>query len=210
MVEILYGLLWWLFDPILWSVPFVAVCMFAVYRILFFGLYSLFEFGSATLNARKEGVKSYGSLNVLLFGVLWIVALFVFTTLNVNRFLSVYLCFCTIFAAYGISELYARVIWFRQLVGAYSLMSVLKGAMYPVFFVVNHVPVFLFLKVYPVYGLCLHAFLGLQFAHLFLYVIHGYEARIIEKQDHVIRSYYYAGRTLAIGSYIILLVGFII
>lgn len=207
MLEVFFSLI---FNRILWLLPFAVLVVLSSYKIFREGIYSLFEFGVAKVNARKEGVKAYGSLNVLLFAVLWIMASDIFSYMGFTDFAVMYLCFCTLFSCYGVSELYARVIWFRQLVGDYSLMSVLKGAMFPVFFVGNHVPLYVFLSNYQVNLDYFNCFLVMQFVHLGLWVVHGYLARIKVQRKGVIKELYYISRALAVSSYIVLLLGFIV
>ena len=103
----------------------------------------------------------------------------------------------------------ARVIWFRKLVGEYSLVSVLKGVIYPVFFVGNHVPLYIFLQNTTINLTYFNIFLALQFVHLLLWVFHGYRARVQQKLNGVIKEYYYLSRGIAVASYIILLFGFL-
>lgn len=197
-----------LFDPLLWAIPFVVLLVLCVYKIMTNGVDSRFDFGFGKMKV-GESVKVYGTANILMFSILWLVALYVYTILPFDKFMAIYLCFCTIFAAYGISELYARIIWFRTLVGDFGLIPVLKGAMYPLFFVINHVPLYVFLKDYSVWNRAFDTFLQLQVMHLLLYIVHGYKARIIQHRKKVIKKYYYLGRAIAITSYIILLVGFL-
>lgn len=194
----------------MWHVPFAVLIVLSSYKIFCNGLYSLFEFGKHKVNARNANVKAYGSLNVLLFAVLWIMASDLYNLIGFTDFEVVYLCFCTLFSCYGISELYARVIWFRKLVGEFSLMSVMKGALYPIFFVGNHVPLYVFLSNYQISPKYFDCFLILQVAHLLMWVVHGYEARIKQQRQGVIREFYYVSRAVAVTSYIVLLLGFIV
>ena len=204
----LYDLFYFMFDPILWSIPFVVLLVLCLYKMVTCGADSRFDFGFSRMDI-GTGVKVYGTLNVFMFAILGVVSLCVYTVLALDRFMAIYLCFCVLFAAYGISELYARIFLFNIFVKNFGLIPVLKGMMYPTFFAINHVPLYIYLQNYCVWKFAFDTFLLLQFIHLLLYVVHGYKARIIKHLDTVIKSYYYVGRALAISSYIILLVGFI-
>ena len=197
-----------LFHPLLWAIPFAILICLSLHKILTNGIYSRFDVN--VLNFEVGHIKRIpSSLNVLLFAVLWLVAINVFTLLGFNEITVVYLCFVTIFSAYGTSEFLARIIWFRTLVGEFGFIPVLKGMMHPIYFLLNHIPLYMFLKDYTILPLSFYLFWVLQAVHFILFVIHGYKAVIQQKRKHVIKSYYYVCRTIAILSYCIILFGMI-
>lgn len=196
------------FNPILWVSPCVITLILACWKMFTKGIYSKFDYGLAKVSVGNIA-RVYSSANVAFFSIIWIVALTVFSYIQLDNFTSVFLSLCTLFTAYGINEIYSRIIWFGQRVGVFGLTSVLKGAMYPLFFTLNCVPLYLLLKPYAFNEHCFAIFLGFQTLNLLVYIVHGYEARIIHKYETVIKPYYYTGRLFTTISYIILLMGYV-
>lgn len=185
-----------IFHPMLWCLPFLGLTILSVFQISMQGVYGS-KFGFET-----QG-RAYSSINVLYFSLLWLWSMFAFSKLKFDRMARVYLSFCVIFSAYGVGELIGRVFIFSSLVEQYGFFATAKGMMYPLFFVYNHVPLYLFLNgrknsFFPI-------FLVLQGAHAFLCIMHF--SGVLGALATVFGVYYLA-RGLAVSMYAILLLGF--
>lgn len=188
------------FHPLLWCLPFMGLTIVSLYQVWLYGVFEA-RFGFET-----QG-KSYGSLNVLFFSLLWLWSMLALSKMRFERMSRVYLCFCVIFSAYGIGEIISKLFVFESFVQQYGLFASAKGVMYDLFFLFNHVPLYVFLKdrKNQFFGL----FLLLQGVHAVLYMIFSY-AEVNSLWELVaLRSLYYPTRGLAVLMYAILLLGFL-